>query len=196
MPSSGFVYVMSRDNGHVKVGFSTDPHRRLSEVDGARSILALWQHESAFRIEQMAHRLLGAEYRQDGEWFAADRFTVYRAIVTAMERCEGNPTAGITGYPLPPMEEVPPDGRYRVGYGRPLPSVPAGQQMSWMLAMGAVEQRIYISAGKPDLELASAIKDARETDIFLAWCPEVFGANLEQVQGALADKGAELVYAV
>lgn len=166
MPNDGFVYVMSRDNGHLKVGFSTDPERRLFEVEGARSVVAQWQHPQAYRVERAAHRVLRA-YRMDGEWFAAGHLTVYQAVIDAMTAVGEPMTVGGGSIPSP-------DGVYRIGYARDFGGTSDAEQMAWLLENGVPRQNIYVDVFGLRRKLEAALKDAREGDIFACWSPDMF----------------------
>lgn len=185
MPNSGFVYVMARANGHLKVGFSTDPERRLPQVEGARSVEAQWSHPQAYRVERTAHRLLRA-HRRDGEWFAAGHITVYQAVINAM--AEIGDQAKIGGPSIPS-----PDGVYRIGYARDFGGITDAEQMIWLLAQGVPRPNIY--ADMPGLRrgLGSALKDAREGDIFACWTPDMFD-DREIIEARFAEHGVRTLY--
>lgn len=165
MPNDGFVYVMSRDDGHLKVGFSPDPGRRLFEVEGARSVVAQWQHPQAYRVERAAHRVLRA-YRRDGEWFAAGHLTVYQAVIDAMATVGDQTMVG--GESIPSS-----DGLYRIGYARDFGGVSDAEQTAWLLQNGIPEQNVYVDIDGLRCKPEAALKDAREDDIFACWSPEM-----------------------
>lgn len=194
-----YIYVMDRANGHMKIGFSTDPFRRLPGVLGAQSVLAMWEHDDAYQVEQAAHRLL-AEFRQDGEWFAVTRYRAFNAVVEAMYAHDGTahierviPMDG-ADREIPPVPTVDPE-RHHLGYLCPLPGVPAGQQMKWLLASGVSDLDVYKEA-RPGQQLDASMKDCRDGDLFFAWSSAVFGERADAIAALIKAKGADLVTAL
>ena len=65
------IYVMESEVG-VKIGISKNPDERLRQITNASgmhvSLRHTREHESAYAIEQSAHKLL-ADKRRTGEWF-------------------------------------------------------------------------------------------------------------------------------
>jgi len=78
------IYVMESEVG-VKIGISKNPNERLRQVTNASgmqvSLRHTREHESAYAVEQNAHKLL-ADKRRTGEWF---NVTVDEAIAAIDE---------------------------------------------------------------------------------------------------------------
>ena len=107
MKGNGQVYVMGRDDGSVKVGYSVRPRLRRSQLRGNPTLLFETDYSfvNARRVEKMAHRLLELAGKRIGkaprdEWFHA---TLDEACA-AIERAE-RIAAGLE--PEPPLPERP-----------------------------------------------------------------------------------------
>lgn len=195
-----YIYVMDRADGACKIGFSSDPYRRLGEVPEALSILALWAHDKAFRIEQAAHELLAAA-NVGGEWFAVERYAAFDAVSRAMREFDAaspkeillSDLAGDFDVPIPPYDLDA--ERYRLAYLRPIVAAPPGKQMKWLLAAGVDNANIYMES-EISSQLAASMKDVREGDLFFAWSGEVFGPQEADIRMRIADRGADLVTAL
>jgi len=78
------LYVMESEVG-VKIGISKNPDERLRQITNASgmqvSLRHTREHESAYAVEQNAHKLL-ADKRRTGEWFSV---TVDEAIAAINE---------------------------------------------------------------------------------------------------------------
>jgi len=79
---SGYVYFLQIGNA-VKIGFSTNPFRRISKMDRSSSVPSLFVSVPGTRYdEKTLHRRLDA-YRRNGEWFTASG-PVQRVIVRSV----------------------------------------------------------------------------------------------------------------
>lgn len=188
-----YIYVMTRANGHMKIGFSIDPLRRLSQIKGAGSVLALWVHDNVREVEAFAHQSL-APYRRDGEWFAVDCHAAFAAVTKAIKECSPK-TQQRPEPPIPPAPEIPDEDRHRLGYLRPISSATIEQQQMWLLAAGVSELDIFADEPHEIRLLSASLKDCREGDIYCAWSPDVFGDRASVVAEAVARRGAKLVFA-
>jgi hypothetical protein len=85
-----FVYVMSREDGAHKIGFSNNPERRCAALLSCSThdigvAYAVPRPDDAVEVEGFSHLLLG-EHALGGEWFAVDDAT---AISTVDKACLG-----------------------------------------------------------------------------------------------------------
>ncbi len=81
----GFVYVMERA-GHLKIGLSTDPEKRLRQIQTASpepiALIATRQFANrltAAAAERLLHKRF-ARKRHVGEWFNAEKHRVLAAL--------------------------------------------------------------------------------------------------------------------
>jgi T5orf172 domain len=82
-PTTGKVYIAKPKHGRsFKVGFSSNPRRRLGELQtGHHGRLELLHQEDGNRaLEKSVHAAI-AQYRQEGEWFTLNDLT--RAFIDA-----------------------------------------------------------------------------------------------------------------
>lgn len=86
------VYVITADDGTVKVGNSTDPARRAREIGrGSKVAYETVVIEHAELVERRAHKILalsGGHLR--GEWFKAKVSHAVDAIDKAVSQCAGD----------------------------------------------------------------------------------------------------------
>jgi hypothetical protein len=87
------VYVMTREDGAVKVGASRRPEKRTTEVAGAigQSVSVTFRTEpraDALAIENTAHKLL-IKKQHEGEWFDVTAEDAREAIIRAISIMEG-----------------------------------------------------------------------------------------------------------
>lgn len=79
-----FIYVIEGEGGKHKIGISSDPIRRISELQTGSpvalkfSFIAVSSHPAA-EIESIVHNLL-MNYRTSGEWFAVPASVAIGAI--------------------------------------------------------------------------------------------------------------------
>lgn len=90
-----FVYLMRRQDGVYKIGFSANPKQRANDLRGqfkkTFKIIATWQRRDAYRVEKFAHRLLKTKLHlsSDGwETFKAPRKVILAAIEQAIRMCD------------------------------------------------------------------------------------------------------------
>lgn len=81
------VYVIWRDDGAHKIGFSTDPEKRiqgLMSCSGHMMLLAfsVERPNDAAQIERSSHRSL-RQHRLGGEWFRVDEDMAINAVTRA-----------------------------------------------------------------------------------------------------------------
>lgn len=86
-----FVYLMRRQDGVWKIGFSSDPKARRRQLrqhfKQQIAIVYLWQRADAYRVEQLAQRLLRLYLHlptAGRESFKAPRDVVMAAIEEAL----------------------------------------------------------------------------------------------------------------
>jgi len=89
-PIGGYVYVIRSESGHVKLGSSVQPIRRLAQLQtGSPHLLELIETISVttdpYEIEREAHALLD-RYRVNGEWFATSPELAMAAIYAAADK--------------------------------------------------------------------------------------------------------------
>ena len=82
------VYILQRPDGLIKIGFSTDPTKRLRslETQGGFDAASAWVSvpvENAKAVEAKAHEKL-AEHRVIGEWFKADFDDAIQTVIDAL----------------------------------------------------------------------------------------------------------------
>jgi transcriptional regulator with XRE-family HTH domain len=82
------VYIVQRPDGLIKIGFSTDPTKRLRslETQGGFDAASAWVSvpvENAKAVEAKAHEKL-AEHRVIGEWFKADFDDAIQTVVDVL----------------------------------------------------------------------------------------------------------------
>jgi len=85
--SSGYIYfVKPQGSSVVKIGFSTDPDKRLRSLQlmNHTPLKIVAKIKATQRDEQWLHQELKA-YRVRGEWFRLSSFEVFRAVFIA--RC-------------------------------------------------------------------------------------------------------------
>ena len=87
------LYVMSRENGHVKVGMSHSPEERADVISNAikSKIIVHFQTNLMIypiRAEHIAHKLL-KPYHVGHEWFCCSVDEAKRAVIQAVEIAEG-----------------------------------------------------------------------------------------------------------
>lgn len=76
MTKKPYIYLIISTSGHVKIGYSNDPQRRLKELRKTQGpfqydIEYLWEFESeeqAKYIEKQIHSMY-KDHRVNGEWF-------------------------------------------------------------------------------------------------------------------------------
>jgi len=77
-----YIYVI-RCNDKFKIGYSSDPERRLKQLQTSNSekLVLEWSREraDACKLEKHLHRVFG-QYRIRGEWFDAKTLTVDQII--------------------------------------------------------------------------------------------------------------------
>jgi hypothetical protein len=116
-----FVYVMSRDDGAHKIGFSNNPERRCANLLSCSThdmcvAYAVPRPDDAVDVEGFAHLLL-REHALGGEWFSVDDATAISTVDTAclgydlgalrVERtCRIEAIGDNRGYPLTRAEIV------------------------------------------------------------------------------------------
>lgn len=90
------VYVIEGD-GRLKIGVSFTPHLRVLRVRGAlRVIYEAEPHPDAYKVEQMAHRLLALDGKHiEGEWFAVSLDEAIAAIARAERIIDGHEPAPV-----------------------------------------------------------------------------------------------------
>lgn len=87
---SSFIYVIEGEGGKHKIGISTDPIRRIAELQTGSpvtlkfSFIAISSH-SVCELEPAAHDLL-TKYRTSGEWFAVPASVAIGAIFESAHR--------------------------------------------------------------------------------------------------------------
>lgn len=83
------VYVIESSAGYVKIGHSNDPEGRLLKLQTGSphtlKIAYVATFRSAERVEQEAHRLLGAR-RVNGEWFDVTKEMAIASVYGAAAR--------------------------------------------------------------------------------------------------------------
>jgi hypothetical protein len=94
----GFVYIISGAHGHLKIGSSENPNRRLAELKTGSPFALAITYAGALRcdghaIEVAAHETL-ARYRLEGEWFNCPVDMAVAAIGAAAHRL-GEPIASV-----------------------------------------------------------------------------------------------------
>ena len=69
---SGFIYVLKAADGSLKIGFTTDPKKRISQLQSASSqaLKSVCVVPGTRAHERHIHRRLGA-YRIRGEWYSS-----------------------------------------------------------------------------------------------------------------------------
>lgn len=82
------IYVICSESGHVKVGVSDSPLRRLAALQTANPFRLwlghetnAWPRRDAFAIERAIHIKLAERFPQRGEWFSCGREDALRAIL-------------------------------------------------------------------------------------------------------------------
>jgi hypothetical protein len=92
LPDPGFLYVMAMDDGHRKVGVSSDPAKRVGQVNtnSPRRVWleGAWSHRNPFAVEKRVHRDLHLT-RVGGEWFFAEQKDVFDAVLAALRAIPG-----------------------------------------------------------------------------------------------------------
>jgi hypothetical protein len=79
-----FVYVISNEQGQVKIGITSDPFQRLASLQtGSHSRLKFEYigvcDKAGYMVEQVAHQML-AQHRLEGEWFAVSPAMAVAAV--------------------------------------------------------------------------------------------------------------------
>lgn len=90
------VYVIEGD-GRLKIGVSLRPRQRVFRVRGALSVIYEAEpHPDAYKVEQMAHRLLTLEGKHlEGEWFSVSLDEARAAIARAERIIDGHEPAPV-----------------------------------------------------------------------------------------------------
>jgi len=90
MQSGDYIYVILGEHDLVKIGISNDPTSRLANLQTAspfrlRLVFTAPAYGHAYRIEQMAHTILGRQ-RASGEWFKVTPDMAIAAVFAAADR--------------------------------------------------------------------------------------------------------------
>ncbi|WP_352970943.1 GIY-YIG nuclease family protein [Mesorhizobium sp. M1334] len=84
--TKSFIYIATAEHGGLKVGYSTNPVRRLVAINRRRHIGAKIAHvvetDHPQQCEFLAHRALKT-YRLDGEWFSCPLAVAIEAVESA-----------------------------------------------------------------------------------------------------------------
>lgn len=112
MSADPFVYLMRRADGRWKIGFSCDPQARSTflqtEFRQRFTVVRTWQRADAYRVEQIAHRLLRLHLdlaTPGRETFKCSRTAALAAIKEAIRIADTPPPAA----PDPEPEAIPAD---------------------------------------------------------------------------------------
>lgn len=217
-PDRQFVYLMFREDGAWKVGYSNCPSRRLEELEKLMrmklKLVRTWELPNAYYVEQRAHLLLAGCRIKDDPWASREMFRgTERFIARAIGKAIYDLNEPIRRLPwdkrpemlamverfneVAPRDWDDPDKPRRIGFIKGVPQGSADQQREWMYSMGVhpCEHFLDNQVHKGMDGLDDALSELSQDCEFYLWSPEVLRAprSMDAVVARVNEAGAALI---